>query len=127
LILLALSIGAAPAGGLPVSRRLAWRLMGEAMTAMGIGPRAFVLVPSTDANAPDFYSFQALPVGPGSEGSIGFFAVNPWSGYVWNKAGCVQVTSPTLKREQERVLKHSGMSAAEAKALGDKLPGCVPE
>ena len=101
--------------------------MGEAMAAMGVGPKGFVLVPYVNDYAPDFYAFQALPVGPGAEGSIGFFAVNPWSGYVWNLAGCRQVTSPTLKKEQERILKRSVLSAPEARTLGEKSPGCSPE
>jgi hypothetical protein len=101
--------------------------MGEAMAALGIGPKGFDLMPYVNDYAPDFYSFQALPQGLGSEGSIGFFAVNPWSGYVWNLAGCRQVTSPALRREQKRIIELSGMSASEVKTLGGKSPGCSPE
>lgn len=115
------------AGPRRIDRGVALRLMGEAMAALGIGPKGFDLMPYVNDYAPDFYSFQALPQGLGSEGSIGFFAVNPWSGYVWNLAGCRQVTSPALRREQKRIIELSGMSASEVKTLGGKSPGCSPE
>jgi len=128
LLTLVISVGIlAATGPRQISSKAAWKLMGEAMAASGIDPKGFDLVPYVNSYAPDFYSFQALPRGPGAEGSIGFFAVNPWSGYIWNLAGCRQVTSPSLKKEQARILKTSGMSASEAKTLGEKSPGCSPE
>lgn len=47
-----------------------------------------------------FYQFQGL--GPRG-GSFGYFAVNPWTGDVWNEWNCAFPTTPAFRRAQAKI------------------------
>ena len=51
-----------------------------------------------------------------------YFAVNPWTGDVWDAMGCTRITSPTLLKEQEAIWRRSQLPAEVRKAIRDKYP-----
>jgi hypothetical protein len=120
------SMGLVAATGHMIGEKMARTLMSEAMAAIGIGTKSFVLVPYVDSPAPDFYSFQALRQNSTADGNIGFFAVNRWTGDVWSVDACKRITSLQLTKELESILKRSGMSAPEAATLRGRSPACRP-
>lgn len=54
-----------------------------------------------DSNPP-FFVFDGLNRSP-VNGSFGFFAVNPWTGDVWNLWGCHKLSTPTLRESQAKI------------------------
>lgn len=109
-----------------INDRKAQELTREAVAVLGIDAKVMVLVPYADDHAPEFYSFEVFRRGSSANGHVGYFAVNRWTGDVWNIDGCSRIASPVLSKEQESILKRSGMSPSEAAALGAKPPGCQP-
>lgn len=75
-----------------------------------------------------FYIFQGLHSDPGKEGSatFGFFAVNPWTGDVWDLWDCgKRYRTPALRKAQAAIRKR--FTPAELKEyprLRDLKPGC---
>jgi hypothetical protein len=55
-----------------------------------------------DTRSGPFYVFDGLNKPP-AEGSFGFFAVNPWSGDVWNLWGCHRLSTPALRKSQAAI------------------------
>jgi hypothetical protein len=75
--------------------------------------------------APEFYTFQAWRPNPGNGPLLTYyFAVNPWTGDVWDAIGCERITSPALEKEQESIFRRAHLSADRQKALSEKSPGC---
>ena len=56
----------------------------------------------SSAFSPPFLVFQGASKPP-SEGSFGYFAVNPWTGDVWNLWGCHRLSTPALRRSQAEI------------------------
>ena len=52
-----------------------------------------------------------------------YFAVNPWTGDVWDGIACTRITSPKIQREQESIWKRSGLPEEARKPLTNKSPG----
>lgn len=48
-----------------------------------------------------FYYFGASWANPTGSPNLGYFAVNPWTGDVWNAASCKKLISPGLMRLQK--------------------------
>ena len=46
---------------------------------------------------------------PNPHGSpvLGYYAVNPWTGDVWDVMGCKRISSPAIQAEQRSILKRS--------------------
>jgi hypothetical protein len=51
---------------------------------------------------PPFIVFDGLTKPP-AEGSFGVFAVNPWTGDVWNLWGCHRLSTPALRKSQAAI------------------------
>jgi len=51
---------------------------------------------------PPFFVFDGLTKPP-AEGSFGVFAVNPWTGDVWNLWGCHRLSTPALRKSQAAI------------------------
>jgi len=117
----------ATTSGRLIGDKVARKLASEALAVRGINVRGFVLVPYVNDSAPDFYSYQALAQSSNSNGSLGFFAVNAWTGDVWNIDTCSRVSSPALQKDQQSILKRSGMSPLAATTLRERSPGCRPD
>ncbi|WP_152619798.1 hypothetical protein [Paramagnetospirillum magnetotacticum] len=75
-----------------------------------------------------FYIFQGVNPDSEREGSVtfGFFAVNPWTGDVWDMWDCgKRFNTPALRKAQAVIRKR--FTADEAKRyqeLRDRYPGC---
>ena len=52
--------------------------------------------------APPFIVFDGLSKPP-AEGFFGVFAVNPWTGDVWNLWGCHRLSTPALRKSQAAI------------------------
>jgi len=55
-----------------------------------------------DSKRGDFFVFDGLSKPP-AEGSFGFFAVNQWTGDVWNLWGCHRLSTPALRKSQAAI------------------------
>jgi hypothetical protein len=114
-----------------ISAATARKLVREALPAFGENESSVRIAPWKYKWAPEFYTFQAWgrPNRVATEG-VGvlqtyYFAVNPWTGDVWDAIACSRITSPTLKKEQELILlKRSYLSLEKREALSNKSPGC---
>jgi hypothetical protein len=123
LVATAISVGTATAQpseekiGVEEARRLVYEIVkvhnpGASLTN---SPRPF---------DPDFYFLAATWPNPTGSPIIGYFAVNPWTGDVWNSAGCEHVTSRPLEKLQQVIRKRSHLKKEEYARLGAKKPMC---
>jgi hypothetical protein len=78
--------------------------------------------------APDFITLQAEVLVP-SMGIVAmrYFAVNPWTGDVWDPFGCTRITSPEMKRKQDEIWKSSKLPAEARQVLEARAPACTPK
>jgi hypothetical protein len=70
-----------------------------------------------DAN---FYYYHATWSNPTGSPNLGNFAVNPWTGNVWD--GCVAINSPALKELQDRIQKRFSLSEKDYSLLRSRKP-----
>jgi hypothetical protein len=54
---------------------------------------------------PPFFAYYGASKPP-AEGSFGVFAVNPWTGDVWNLWGCHRLSTPVLRKSQAAIRRH---------------------
>src|SRR5580658_2362179 len=108
-----------------MSEATARKLVREALAAQGESGPSVQIGPWKYDWAPEFYTFSAWRHNL-ADGLLVtyYFAVNPWTGDVWDAIGCSRIKSPGLDREQESILKRSHLSADKRKALSEKSPGC---
>ncbi|HWG18417.1 MAG TPA: hypothetical protein VN678_11180 [Acidobacteriaceae bacterium] len=80
-------------------------------------------LPKTDKG---LYVFDAIWNGlPNGSVEIGFYAVDPVTGAVWNAVmGCEQVSTPELKKLQTSWIKHSGLAKGELLKFQAPGPQC---
>jgi hypothetical protein len=72
-----------------------------------------------------FYEFAALSDNPVASPNVGRFAVNPWTGDVWDAAGfCERLTSPSLEMRQQAIRERFEFAADEYADLRAKKPVC---
>ena len=63
---------------------------------------------------------------PPAEGSFGFFAVNPWTGDVWNLWGCHRLSTPALRKSQGAIRRRFGREELKQYARLRRLkPECI--
>ena len=77
--------------------------------------------------SPPFFVFEGLN-DPPREGSFGYFAVNPWTGDVWNLWGCHKMSTPALRKSQAEIRKR--FTADELKHYAELRrlkPECIVE
>lgn len=72
---------------------------------------------------PDFYFFAASWPNPVGSPMIGYFAVNPWTGDVWD-GGCRRLKSPSLKKHQASIRKRFRFNKKNYQKLRAKTPIC---
>lgn len=72
----------------------------------------------------DFMYFQGLWPNPVGSPVIGNFAVNPWTGDVWDVGGCDRVSLPSIRRQQEGIRKRFQITKKEYARLQAKKPLC---
>ncbi|MGH7059137.1 MAG: hypothetical protein ACREFH_02020 [Stellaceae bacterium] len=76
-----------------------------------------------DSQSDSFFIFDGLSKPP-AEGSFGFFAVNSWTGDVWNLWGCHRLFTPALRKSQAAIRRR--FTAQEMKRY-DRLRQLKPE
>ncbi len=78
--------------------------------------------------APDFITLQAEVLHSSSVGPLEmrYFAVNPWTGDVWDPFGCTRITSPAIKRKQDEIWKSSKLPDEARHVLQERAPACTP-
>jgi hypothetical protein len=76
---------------------------------------------------PPFIVFDGLSKPP-AEGSFGVFAVNPWTGDVWNLWGCHRLSTPALRKSQAAIRRHFTLTETKRYAGLRRLkPTCTVE
>jgi hypothetical protein len=77
--------------------------------------------------APDFITLQAeVPHPDVGRIEMRYFAVNPWTGDVWDAIACTRITSSTIKRKQEAIWKSSKLPDEARQVLQARAPACTP-
>jgi hypothetical protein len=71
-----------------------------------------------------FYYFEATWPNPVGSPHLGNFAVNPWTGDLYNADGCQRLTSTALKKRQENIRKRSGLNDNVYLKVRAKKPIC---
>ena len=112
------------AGGHTISRSAARKLVREALIARRQYDPLVRIDPFRYDYAPEFTSFMAWWPNPDGDPLIGYFAVNPWTGDVWDVIGCERITSPTLQKAQESIWKQSHLLPEAKGTLHEKSPAC---
>src|ERR1051325_2134944 len=73
--------------------------------------------------ASDFITLQAeAPLPAVVRIEMRFFAVNPWTGDVWEPFGCSRLTSATIKRKQDEIWKASKLPDEARHVLQARAP-----
>jgi hypothetical protein len=112
-----------------VSKATAAELVRDALASLGEGHEAskIPVLPWDYYWAPDFITLQAEILVP-STGTVAmqYFAVNPWTGDVWEPFGCTRITSPTIKRKQDEIWKSSKLPDEARHVLEARVPACTP-
>jgi hypothetical protein len=109
-----------------IDARKAEGLVREALIALNLNGPAVKIERMRYDYAPEFYAFMASWPNPGGSSLLGYYAVNPWTGDVWDTIACKRVTSASLHQEQEAIWKRSGLLAEAEATLHEKSPGCSP-
>jgi hypothetical protein len=79
------------------------------------------------AMSPPFFVYDGLNKPP-VNGSFGFFAVNPWTGDVWNLWGCHKLSTPALRKSQAEIKKRFTPEELKHYAELSRLrPDCIVE
>ena len=72
----------------------------------------------------DFIYFEATWPNPAGSQHLGNFAVNPWTGTVYDADSCEVVTSASLKKLQDSIRKRLNLRQGEYAKLQAKKPIC---
>jgi len=73
---------------------------------------------------PDFFYFEATWPNPTGSPIIGYFAVNPWTGDVWDAGLCERVISADIKTRQEQIRKRTKLKKEDFEKMHNKRPRC---
>lgn len=125
-------LGASP-GGLAldptISTAAATELVRGALasTGEGGGRTKIAIYPWPYYWAPDFITLQAeVPHPDVGKIEMRYFAVNPWTGDVWDATACARITSATIKRAQDEIWKSSNLPDEARPVLEARTPACTP-
>ena len=106
-----------------IDMEMARRLAAEAVDE-GAQPNWFDYSPHMSR---PFFSFDALG-SSSANGSMGFFAVNPWTGDVWALCGCHLLSTPALRKSQAEIRRHFTPEELKRYAgLRRRKPDCIVE
>lgn len=118
-----ISIGAL-ANDRTISSNKARELVREALVALNMNGPSVKIDHFRYDYAPEFYAFMAWWPNPEGSPLIGYYAVNPWTGDVWDVTGCRRISSAALQKEQEQIWKRSNLLPGAEGTLHEKSPGC---
>lgn len=131
-ILTVLSLAASSVGfslDRTISDTTARELVQDALASLGAGGAGtkIAIEPWPYYWAPDFITLQAEVPHPAT-GRIEsrYFAVNPWTGDVWDPFACTRITSPTIKRKQEAIWNSAKLPDQAREILQARTPACTP-
>ncbi len=89
----------------------------------GMGPERFDFQTGMSHR---FFEFDGL--NQSSNGSFGFFAVNPWTGDVWALWGCHKLSTPALRKSQAEIRRRSTREELKQYPRLSRLePDCIVE
>jgi hypothetical protein len=74
---------------------------------------------------PNFYFFTAYVSTPGAQGNSGQFAVNKFTGEVWDPFGCWRLSNPKLLKLQGELRIKLGLTPPEYKRRAKENPCLV--
>lgn len=129
LIIILLAAGPVLALDPTISTAIATELVREALASQGEGSARtkIAIYPVLDYWAPDFITLQAeVPHPDAGRIEMRYFAVNPWTGDVWDSTTCTRITSLRIKRKQEEIWKSSKLPDEARQVLQDRSPACKP-
>ncbi len=112
-----------------ISKATAAELVRDALASLseGGGDTKIAVGPWPYYWAPDFITLYAEVPHP-AEGTIEmrYFAVNPWTGDVWDAMACTRITSPTIERKQDKIWRSSKLPDEARHVLQARAPACTP-
>lgn len=113
-----------------ISKATAEELVRDALASLGEdgGGGRIAIGPWPYYWAPDFITLYAEVPHSSAIGPLEmrYFAVNPWTGDVWEPFGCTRITSPTIKRKQDETWKSSKLPDEARQVLQARAPACTP-
>jgi hypothetical protein len=112
-----------------VSTSVATELVRAALASLreGSARTKIAIYPMPDYWVPDFITLQAeVPHPDVGRIEMRYFAVNPWTGDVWDAMACTRITSPTIKRMQDEIWRSSKLSDEARHVLEARAPTCTP-
>jgi len=112
-----------------VNAATARELVGDALASLGEdgATTKIAIEPWPYYWAPDFITLQAeIPHPAAGRIESRYFAVNPWTGDVWDPFACTRITSPTIKRKQEAIWKSAHLPDEARHVLQARSPACTP-
>jgi hypothetical protein len=75
-----------------------------------------------------FFEFYGISTAPESEGGFGYFAVNPWTGDVWDLWGCHKLSTPALRKSQAKIRRRfTREELKQYPRLAALKPECIVE
>jgi len=112
-----------------ITPTMAAELVRDALASLGDdgGGTKIAVEPWLYYRAPDFITLQAQVFIPSIQRiAVKYFAVNPWTGDVWEPFACTVVTSPTLKIKQDAIWKSAKLPEEARSVLSSRTPACSP-
>jgi len=102
-----------------IDERTAWRLAAEAYDH-GRDPKSFDYDPGMGR---PFFVYDGINE---PNGSFGFFAVNPWTGDVWDLWDCRRLSTPALRKSQAIIRsRFAPKELKQYKRLAAIRPECI--
>jgi hypothetical protein len=111
-----------------ISKATAEELVRDALASLGEdgGGSKIAIGPWLYYWAPDFITLYAeIPLTSVGRVETRYFAVNPWTGDVWEPFGCTRITSPTIQRKQDQIWKSSKLPDEAREVLRARAPACT--
>jgi hypothetical protein len=95
----------------------------EALVAIGENTPSIQIGPWTYLWAPEFFTLSAWRPSEGSGPLVTYyFAVNPWTGDVWDAMGCKRITSPEIQKRQSVIYKRYPLPTEVWESLRERSP-----
>lgn len=106
-----------------ISEKTARELVVNALGALGEDASSVQVQPWIYHWAPEFFTFSAWrPNHKNGLMVVYYFAVNPWTGDVWDAMACKRITSPAIDQEQTAIWKRSRLPDDVRAYLRDRSP-----
>lgn len=109
-----------------ISHNQAQELVRDALVTLNLNGPSVRIERNRYDYAPEFYVFMAWWPNPHGSPVLGYYAVNPWTGDVWDVMGCKRISSPAIQAEQRSILKRSNLSPEAEGTVRALTPGCSP-